>query len=198
MPVIYILMMIPALIAGRSFSSVLGVYSGQAETFRSLSMKAPNLYLFVTNEQYIPGLYIGIGLTVISAFLWAAGYAHKIRKINREIIILCAAVSVSIIPFLLPKMHERYFYLMDVLTFLLVFFIPRLWIPAVGAQLVSGITYIVFLVISPQKPSPPLGAVLLMLAALINTLLIGYLLWQQFVFVRDAKKQQKMGESFKI
>jgi Gpi18-like mannosyltransferase len=184
-PVVYILMMIPALVAGRSVSSVLDVYWGQAETFKSLSMKAPNLYLFVGNEHYFPGLYIGIAITILAMLLWTAGYALKIKEMSREILMFCAAVSVAMIPFLLPKMHERYFYLMDVLTFLLVFFIPRLWIPAVGSQLVSGMTYFVFLVISPQKPPPPIGAALLIFAALINTVLIGYLLWQQYVFVRE-------------
>ncbi len=183
-PIAYMIMMTPALVAGRSLSSVLGVYLGQAETFRSLSMKAPNLYLLIPNDLYTPGLYIGIAITVISTLAWAIGYAIKIKDLNRETMILCAAVSVATIPFLLPKMHERYFYLMDVFTFILAFYVSRLWIPAVGSQLVSGLAYFVFLVISPQKPPSPFGAVFLLLAVLINTLLIGYLLWKQYRFIQ--------------
>ncbi|MBV5323249.1 hypothetical protein JZU51_00485, partial [bacterium] len=91
---------------------------GQTETYKSLSMKAPNLYLFVGNEHYFPGLYIGIAITILAMLLWTAGYALKIKEMSMEILMLCAAASVAMIPFLLPKMHERYFYLMDVLTFL--------------------------------------------------------------------------------
>ncbi|MBI5951259.1 MAG: DUF2029 domain-containing protein [Chloroflexi bacterium] len=178
-PVVYLLMMLPALAAGRSLSSVLGVYLGQAETFKSLSMKAPNLYLFISNEHYASGLFIGIAITVTAALIWSAGCALRVGEMKREIIVACAAASAAMIPFMLPKMHERYFYLMDVLTFLLVFFIPRLWIPAVGAQLVSLMTYSVFLFISPQKTPSPLGAILLIAAALINTVLVIYIVGSQ-------------------
>jgi Gpi18-like mannosyltransferase len=184
-PVVYVTMMIPALIAGRPLSNVLKVYLEQADTFRSLSMKAPNLYLFISDELYTPGLYIGIAITALVTLVWAAGYAIKIKALSRETMLLCATVSVAMIPFLLPKMHERYFYLMDVLTFILAFYIPRLWMPAVGAQLVSGMTYFVFLAISSQKTPSPLGAVFLILAAFINTLLIGYLFWRQYKFVQE-------------
>jgi Gpi18-like mannosyltransferase len=189
-PITYMTMMIPALIAGRSLSSVLGVYLGQAETFKSLSMKAPNWYLFISNDLYTPVLYIGIAITVLSTLLWATGYAIKIKDMNRETMVFCATVSVAMIPFLLPKMHERYFFLMDVFTFILAFYIPRMWIPTVGSQLVSGMTYFVFLVISPQKPPSPLGAVFLILAVFINTFLIGYLLWRQYRFVQDQNQQR--------
>jgi signal transduction histidine kinase len=90
------------------------------------------------------------------------------------------------IPFLLPKMHERYFYLMDVFTFILAFYILRLWIPAIGSQLVSCLTYYVFLVISQQQPPSPFGAMFLILAAFINTILISYLFWQQYKFIQSG------------
>ncbi len=189
-PIVYVIMMIPSLMAGRSFSSVLSVYFEQAETFQSLSMKAPNLYLFISNEYYIPVLYFGMAWTALAAFLWAVGYALQIKKMSRETLLLCAVVSVAMIPFFLPKMHERYFYLMDILTFILAFYIPRLWAPAVGAQLVSSMTYFVFLAISPQKTPSALGAVFLILAAVINTFLVGYLLWQQYKFVRSQNQRQ--------
>jgi Gpi18-like mannosyltransferase len=190
-PVTYMIMMIPSMIAGRSLSSVLKVYFGQAETFKALSMKAPNPYLFISNDLYTPGLYIGIAITIMVTLLWATGYAIRIKNMSRETMIFCAAVSVAMIPFLLPKMHERYFYLMDVFTFILAFYIPRLWLPAVSAQLVSSMTYFVFLVISPQKTPSPIGAVFLILAALINTLLVGYLLWRQYRFIQGEAQEVK-------
>jgi Gpi18-like mannosyltransferase len=189
-PIIYGIMMTPALVAGRSISSVLEIYLGQAETFKSLSMKAPNLYLLISNDLYTPALYIGIAITVMITLLWAAGYAIKIKDMDRETMIFCATVSVAMIPFLLPKMHERYFYLMDIFTFILAFYIPWMLIPVIGSQLISSMTYLVFLVISPQKPPSPLGAIFLILAVFINTLLIGYLLWGQYKFIQEKKIKQ--------
>jgi Gpi18-like mannosyltransferase len=188
LPITYLIMMTPALLAGRSLLSVLSVYLGQADTFKSLSMKAPNLYLFMPDELYTPLMYIGIITTVVVTLLWAAGYAIKIKEFNSEIMLICATVSVSMIPFLLPKMHERYFYLMDVFTFLLAFYIQRLWFPAIGAQVVSGLTYYVFIFISSQQPPPSIGAVFLISAAFINTFLIGYLFWKQYNFINHYNR----------
>ncbi len=186
-PVVYLIMMLPALFAGRSFSSVLGVYSGQVETYKALSMKAPNLYLLIPNEFYTPVLYGGVLVTILATLIWAAGYAAKTKELNKETMMICAAVSVAMIPFLLPKMHERYFYLMDVFTLLLAFYIPRLWAAPVWAQVISCLTYYVFLVISPQKSPSPYGAAFLILAVFINTFLLGYMLWQQYRLLQSQK-----------
>lgn len=183
LPIIYLTMMLPALLAGRPLPSVLSIYLGQVDTFKSLSMKAPNLYLFMPDDLYIPIMYIGITTTIVVTLLWAAGYAIKIKEFNSEIMLICATVSVSMIPFLLPKMHERYFYLMDVFTLLLAFYIPRMWFPVIGAQIVSGLTYYVFIFISSQQTPPSIGAVFLICAAFINTFLIGYLFWKQYYFI---------------
>lgn len=191
LPIIYLIMMMPALLAGRSLSSVLSVYLGQMDTFRSLSMKAPNLYLFMSDELYTPLMYIGIITTIVITLLWAIGYAIKIKELNSEIMLICATVSVSMIPFLLPKMHERYFYLMDIFTFLLAFYIQKLWLPAIGAQLVSGLTYYVFIVTSVQQPPSSIGAVFLISAAFINTILIGYLFWKQYNFINLNNRLEK-------
>lgn len=188
LPIIYLIMMLPALLAGRSLPSLLSVYLGQMDTFKSLSMKAPNLYLFMSDDLYIPLMYIGIITTIGVTLLWAAGYAAKIKDFNSETMVICATLSVSMIPFLLPKMHERYFYLMDVFTFLLAFYIQRLWFPAIGAQVVSGLTYYVFIFISSQQSPPSIGAVLLISAAFINTFLIGYLFWKQYNFINHYNR----------
>lgn len=189
-PVIYLAMMTPALVAGRSLASVFSVYLEQAETYGSLSMKAPNLYLFILDTVYTPVLYAGLVISFFVALAWALDYASKIKEMNREIMILCVTVSAAMMPFLLPKMHERYFYLMDVFTFILAFFIPRLWIPAVGSQVVSGLTYYVFLFISTQSPPPPIGAAYLMLAAAINTWLFGYLFWKQYKYIASQRENE--------
>jgi hypothetical protein len=65
-----------------------------------------------------------------------------------------------------------------------------MWIPALGAQIVSTATYSVFLFISPQKAPSPWGAVLLIAAALLNTVLIAYLLWEQYRFIKAASSAE--------
>ncbi len=187
-PLVYIAMMIPALLAGRPFLDTLTIYLSQADTFHQLTMKAPNLYQFISNDWYSPALYLGLGFTALLALAWAIGYARKIKTLTPEIIILCAAVSTTMVPFFLPKMHERYFYLADAMLLLLAIYLPRLWFVPLTSQVVSTITYSIYLFSSPTPGRPPMEAASpwLTLAALINTMLMGFLFWEQYRLVETT------------
>ena len=83
-------------------------------------------------------------------------------------------------PFFLPKMHDRYFYLAEVLSFLVAFYFPGGWLLAIGYQLVSGLTYSVYLIRSVMPLDLTLTRELLMTAALLNTALMGFIFWKQW------------------
>ena len=184
-PVVYLVMMIPALLAGRTLSGVLGIFLNQADYYKDLSKNAPNLYLFISNEYYSSAVVIGLTLTVVLTILWSVGYAIKIKHFERELMMLCATVSVAAVPFFLPKMHERYFYLMEVFTLLLAFFIPNTWFAVLGAQVVSLITYYVYLVLNSQTSLSVPIPLYLGFSSAVNLFLIGYLLWKQYNFIQN-------------
>jgi len=199
-PLVYVLLILPAVLAGRPFFEALTIYLEQADTFHQLTMKAPNLYQFISNDWYSPALYLGLGFTGLLSLAWAIGYARKIKTLTPEIIVLCAAVSTMMVPFFLPKMHERYFYLADAMLLLLAIYLPRLWFVPLTSQVVSTITYSVYLFASSGPGRPPMEAASpwLTLAALINTLLMGYLFWEQYRLVESAgtkKIEQQHGQA---
>jgi hypothetical protein len=74
--------------------------------------------------------------------------------------------------FFLPGMHERYFYLGDVLSLVVVFWVPRLWPVPLLMQVASGAAYMPFLFANPAPAGvladQPLLS-LVMLAALVLT-----------------------------
>ncbi len=187
-PLVYAAMMIPAVLAGRPFLDTLTVYLSQADTFRKLTMKAPNLYQFISNRWYEPALMLGLGFTALLALVWAVGYGRKIKTWTPEILVMCAAVSAVMMPFFLPKMHERYFYVADVMLLLLAVYLPRIWYVLLTSQVVSTITYSIYL-FSNSRPAPePTEPAfpLLIIAALINTLLVGFLFWKQYRLVEES------------
>lgn len=187
-PLIYVGMILPTVLAGRPFFDALTIYSEQADTFHQLTMKAPNLYQFIPKSWYEPILILGLGFTAMLALIWAIGYARKIQNWTPEMMLMCAAVSAMMIPFFLPKMHERYFYVADVMFLLLVIYLPRLWVMLLTSQAVSAITYSIYL-FSHHKPGPELASPespLLIIAVLINTLLVGFLLWKQYGLVEKS------------
>ena len=69
------------------------------------------------------------------------------------------------VPFLLPGMHERYFFLADVTTVLLACYVPRLWFVPLLVQASSLLSYQPYL-FGRVVPVLPTIAALLMLAAL--------------------------------
>jgi len=182
-PLVYVLMMIPAALAGRSMIELLTVYIGQADTYHRLSEHAPNLYLFVSNTLYSPVLVIGLLMTVLITLTWITIYARKIKEFTPQTILFCALVSAAFMPFFLPKMHDRYFYVAEVLSFLVAFYFPGTWLLAVIYQFVSGLVYAVVLRASVMPVEPILAGNALILAAFVNTALMGFVFWIQWKLV---------------
>jgi Gpi18-like mannosyltransferase len=195
-PLVYIVLILPAVLAGRPFVEAVTIYLEQADSFHQLTLNAPNLYLFVPDNWYTPFLFLGLGFTAILSLLWAIGYARRIKLLTPEIMLLCAAVCVTMLPFFLPKMHERYFYLADVFLLILAFYLPRLWVVPLASQVVSTLTYSLYLFVSFNPGQSPFGrgSPLLTAAALVNTALVAFLMWEQYRMVTTS--QTKLSEFF--
>lgn len=185
-PLIYVLMIIPAALTGRPLMELFTIYLGQVDRYQMLSMNAPNLYLFIPSDLYSIGVILGMTITVFVGLLWVTLYAKNKKEFTPEAVLLCAFVSTAFMPFFLPKMHDRYFYLADVLSFLVAFYFRRGWPLALGYQVVSGLAYLVFLHSSQSmtRLQTPLDFGILSLAAVINTILMVFVLWNQWHWQR--------------
>jgi Gpi18-like mannosyltransferase len=131
-------------------------------------------------------MLIGISAAFILTLAWVTGTSRMIRKLDVETLLVCATVSVSLTPFLLPKMHERYFYLMDVFTFLLACCIPNLRLPAFLAQVSSVLTYPIYLFSSAELVIQN-WKLFLLIAVSFNIVLVGYLLWKQYIILKQIR-----------
>ena len=142
-PLVYIALAAPTLLAGRPFGSVLTVYLDQATTFRSLSMNAANLYAFVPNALYGPATAAGLAFAAAAGLAFAL-WLSRAPRLSGEGVLLAGAVSLLLMPFLLPKMHERHFYAFEVVAITLACARPALVPVAVMAQIGSALSYIPF------------------------------------------------------
>jgi Gpi18-like mannosyltransferase len=187
-PLVYILMMAPAVLVGRPWEDMLTIYSEQANTYNQLSMKAPNLYLLVPAELYTQGLLFGFGFAFLFILSLTLFYTRKIKRETPANFLVFAAVSALLMPFFLPKMHERYFYLADVLLFITAFYIPKLWIAAVASQIVSSTTYAVYLFLG-TRTFPIYATPMLIFAMLLNTALVTFLLLEQYFITSEQNNR---------
>ncbi|MFC9326969.1 glycosyltransferase 87 family protein [Kitasatospora sp. NPDC057015] len=158
-PAVYLLLDVPALLLGADPGQLLSVYSRQTGTYQTLSMNAPTVYLLFQPGDHADGVrragILVTGAVVLALVAWVVlrragrgplrpgGWA---RELTDTQIVLLATTSVILVPFLLPSMHERYFFLADVLSVVAAFYLPgRLWYLPVLVQLASAGTYLQYL-----------------------------------------------------
>jgi Gpi18-like mannosyltransferase len=166
-------MMLPAVLAGRSISSLALTYVTQGNTYAKASMNAPNFYFFLPQSAYQVSLMVGIPLAGLILLAWVIIYALKRYSITPALLVVTALVSLVLSPFLLPKMHDRYFYPADVFSLIVAFFVPGTWFVPIAYQVISLISYMPYLLgASPWSVIP--------FAVLVNTLTIGFLLWKHW------------------
>ena len=171
-PAVYVITCIPAVLLGSSWLDLLTIYLRQTALFSQLTVNAPNLYIFVPWEVAEPALRIGFIVAFCSLAAWIIFTALDKREITPERMVLLALISVSLTPFVLPRMHERYFYPADALSLIVAFFNPDLWIVPFAFQLSSGLASAVYLKGKPPEP--------VMYGAIINTVILIILIVYQF------------------
>lgn len=184
-PLAYGALMVPALLMGRSAAELATVYLTQGRHFDRLSMDSANWYHFIPNEHYVLVTILGTAIALVAC----AAYALLPRRrrevaLSPEFLVLAATLSVAMVPFLLPKMHDRYFFPADLLSIALALSNRRLWFVAVGFQLASSLAYLPVLSESwTWHWLDPLTA-LFPAAIATNTFLVVVLAWR---YVRSAR-----------
>lgn len=171
-PFIYSVLCLPTVILGRSWSDVWSIYLVQAGTFKNLNDYAPNLYVFISNNYFDSISKLGLLFAAVIMFIWIIYTIKTGIKFSFEKLMFTALTSVALAPFLLPKMHERYFYPADVISLVVAFYIPRLWFLPIVFQLTSSLSYYPVL-------SNTWAHTTVKYAAIVNTFLIAFIIWKQ-------------------
>ncbi len=144
-PVGYLIGALPGLIAGRDVADTLFVYALQAGTYRELTLNAASLYALVPDTFYDllagPGVIIA-GVLILATVIWLY---RTDRLASDQMFLVGAAALLMLVPFITPKMHDRYFYASDFVLIAVALVHPRLWPAVVLAQIASLLSYAPFL-----------------------------------------------------
>ena len=122
-PAFYVLLVLPAVALGKPFVETLTLYSSQTGSIGSgLNYNSPSIYAFFWRS---PETRDAANLGIVGAFtymLMMLIFCFLRRNRLSERAVLTAALLFAVgIPFLLPHMHERYFFGADVLSVILAF-----------------------------------------------------------------------------
>ncbi|HZB83260.1 MAG TPA: hypothetical protein VE288_10525 [Rubrobacteraceae bacterium] len=175
-PATYMVSILPAWLMGKPLLDLLMVYPSQTRLFPGVAQSAsnwqqwgpnnwgqnasnwqswargdlawdgPNLYQWLPNNPGLfekPGLILaGLLVCLLCLFCWRSTVSF-----DRDMIVKVSLVSLLLVPFTLPEMHERYFFAADVVSIIYAFYWPkRFFIPilVVGASLLSYISFLFY------------------------------------------------------
>ncbi len=183
-PAAFVAAVLPALLLGKPFGEIIDIYVGQTEIYAAwLNLNSPSVYALVTPQNLKTAKWMGIAAAFL---LCAAVISLAVAAKNRNSAKLYTAYGLLLcigVPWLLPHMHERYFFIADAMSVAMAFadlkFIPV----CVLVQLSSFACYMVYYgtpIISLKAAS------LLMLAALVLTLVLTVYM----VVFRRAKREK--------
>lgn len=134
-PAVYVISIIPAVMVGGDFKRLLTVYFRQSGQYDDLCMSLPNLWALWEGVEQTdllgPAGIFFAGAAVLSMMYYYI--SKKELKITQNTTVALAMLSAFIVPMVLPHMHERYFYLPEVLIVIFAFYYKnRLWVVAVS------------------------------------------------------------------
>lgn len=126
-PIVNLVAVLLTVVCGRNLFEVLTIYFRQTQNYPSLDMNAPTIFRFVFNVNFdwfnMLGIMLG-GFGVLCLLYFAF---IKRDKIDNRALVTFFYLSAIAVPYFLPRMHERYFFVADVLSFVLFLAARKLW-----------------------------------------------------------------------
>ena len=126
-PLTYLIVVTPAVLAGKPFIETLTLYISQGDTVGSgLNYNSSSIFALFSNVADKTGaarLGIGAAFTLVFlVFYWT--YVHRDR-LSKQVILLCTLLFAVGIPYFLPHMHDRYFFAADIFSLVTAVVLPK-------------------------------------------------------------------------
>lgn len=118
-PLAYFGTIVPALLMGKPLGDILGVYLKQMGEYSRLVLNAPSVYQFIPYDVQLDEVLASrLGIAAAGALVLALlGLGFWLgSRLDGELTMTVAVILCIGVPFFLPHMHERYFFLADVFT----------------------------------------------------------------------------------
>lgn len=159
---------------GKSIADVISIYGGNTAPIRmdfGLAWFSPTAYQWVTStvnflEVKRAGVFLG-GIVAMGIIALAF-----VRRYSQRTLLVIATLSVLILPFFLPLIHERYLFTAEIFLIITACVVPRFIIPAIAMQIISTMAYVTYFTQANQPPPiafPQLSiGVLIIIALLIH------------------------------
>ncbi len=173
-PAAYVALVLPAVLLGRPFLDTLTLYLSQTGSVGDgLNYNSPSVFAFFREVRDPAG---AARFAVAAAFCFMLAVLELCliyrRRLNGRAVLGAALLLCLGVPFLLPHMHDRYFFAADILFLILAFVDCRYAFTAVLVQFASLLGYHAYLKMRYLLPMSR-GALALILALLAAAVFFG-------------------------
>jgi len=174
-PLSYVILVLPAVIAGRPFIETLTLYTSQTGSIGSgLNYNSPSVFAIITD---VKDTELASKIAIVCAFGYMLALLLialiKRRSLSNTALMIFAALFAVGIPFILPHMHDRYFFIADVLALGFGVIFPKLFAVPILVQFASLLGYHAYLKMQFLLPMRD-GACALLLTILLLIMFIIY------------------------
>ena len=125
------------------------------------------MYQWLPQEYYPIMSKAGIFFAAMMGALYAFIVCKSDVEIDNDLIVKLAFLSVLMVPFFLPKMHERFFFSADVISILYAFYFPRYFYVPILVSSASFFSYFPYLFGKTIFPLSHLAIILLFVIILV-------------------------------
>ncbi len=176
-PAMYVAICVPAWLEGRPMMDMLLIYWVQIRG--SVSHNAANPYFYFRHaDDTMPVIHMGEALAALVAGALVAITFNRWKASPDPLsVMLLATLFACVMPYMLPFMHDRYFFMAEIFSLLLCVMKPRWFALPLLLQSTS-------LMVQPYSQIPPLGGLLGWIQSrgfdagiMINAVAIATLLW---------------------
>lgn len=144
-PLVNIILCLPAIIAGKPFWECMMIYANQTQTYNDVMslnfVSFWNIFNVDPNYWYLAGVALALVVCAI-----ALGFIlHYKIDLTQERILTLTIWFMVVVTFLLPGMHERYLYVGEILAAAYLVLYRKNWLIMVLINVYACITYSVYL-----------------------------------------------------
>ncbi len=176
LPAPYVAIVLPAVLMGRPFWDTVTLYMNQTGSIgNGLNYNSSSMFAYFPNESAMNiDLWSNVGVILAFAFMivilvWLFA---KRKQLTAEIILGAALLLCLGIPFILPHMHDRYFFVADVLSLAFAVVFPKLFVVPVLVQFGSLLGYHAYLKLQYLLPMRHGATALLLTLAILVAFII--------------------------
>lgn len=181
---IFLVTHVPPLFAGRSFNEIFYAYTSQIGAKHPLSIAAniPNIAVFFDSEDFGNARTVMVlaAVAVVSVIMWVLiKFENKIKGDVKDLLLISGLFAL-ILPFILPNMMDRYFFVGNTLLLILAILNYRYGILFLATQTIAVLSYSTYLhetVLSGMNDAPVIGYPIL---TVIVGVIIGCFVWISF------------------